>query len=275
MRLIGLTGQARAGKTHVARQLMAIAFSKGFVPELVSFADPIKDAAKEQGLTKEKDHVKYRKFCQKFGAEKRSGDPGFFLDEAQMKILTAIDNENLDIECNEKYWERIIIIDDVRYQNEVDMILRQGGQLMHICAGERLPYPKARWRNHESEKLAKSLDKTQGVQHRIERFFNVKMPWEGPVQHDMYWMTNETSLEDLEQLVKLVAPFVLGLKVVASVDKEEVYLDDLTEEEKEELLRQIHTALRDLFDKNNDDFLTNEGLDFYDPDEDDSDEMHN
>tara|TARA_R100000353_G_scaffold137555_1_gene97745 strand:+ start:1721 stop:2551 length:831 start_codon:yes stop_codon:yes gene_type:complete len=274
MRLLGLTGQARAGKTHVANQIMAIAFSKGFVPELVSFADPIKMAAKEQGLTKEKDHVKYRKFCQEFGATKRADDPDFFLDEAKMRIVDAMENENLDISRGEKYWERILIIDDVRYQNEVDMILRQGGQLMHVYAGERLPYPRARWRNHESEKLAKSLDKTQGVQHRIERFFNVKMPWDGPVEHDMYWLNNETTVEDLNKMIKLVAPFVLGIKMISAADKEEVYLNDMSEEEREELFREIAQALHDLFDKANDQFLMEEEMDFYESDEeDDSDEV--
>ena len=261
MRLLGLTGQARAGKTHVANQLMAIAFSKGFVPDLVSFADPIKVAAKEQGLTKEKDHVKYRKFCQEFGATKRADDPEFFLDEAKMRIVDAMENENLDISRGEKYWERILIIDDVRYQNEVDMILRQGGQLMHVYAGERLPYPRARWRNHESEKLAKSLDKTQGVQHRIERFFNVKMPWDGPVEHDMYWLNNETTVEDLNKMIKLVAPFVLGIKMISAADKEEVYLNDLSDEEREELYREIAEALRDLFDKAAGDYMDETGID--------------
>jgi hypothetical protein len=178
-----------------------------------------------------------------------------------MRIIDAMASESFDISRSEKYWERILIIDDVRYQNEIDMILRQGGQLMHVYAGERLPYPRARWRAHESEKLAKNLDKTQGVQHRIERFFNVKMPWDGPVEHDMYWLNNETTVEDLNKMIKLVAPFVLGIKVISAADKEEVYLNDLSDEEREELFREIAEALRDLFDKAAEDYMDETGID--------------
>ena len=114
---------------------------------------------------------------------------------------------------------------------------------------------------------AKSLDKTQGVQHRIERFFNVKMPWDGPVEHDMYWLNNETTVEDLNKMIKLVAPFVLGIKMVSAADKEEIDLSDLTEEERLEILREIAQAIKDLFEKNNPDENYGKGYDEPDFDE--------
>ena len=54
--------------------------------------------------------------------------------------------------------EQIVVIDDVRYQNEIDAIIRMGNYVPCYCR-RQIATPTARWRNHESEKLAKALDK--------------------------------------------------------------------------------------------------------------------
>ena len=82
----------------------------------------------------------------------RAQDPDYWVKKTIEEIRELAEIENKLVNEDNKFWEVVVIIDDVRYQNEIDTILRMGGDVVHVTAGDRLPVPHARFRRHESEK---------------------------------------------------------------------------------------------------------------------------
>ncbi len=161
MQIIGLTGQARAGKSFVAKYIAERAWEKRMVPVFVSFAGALKRAAAEAGHPKETDPMGYRAFCQTIGAQARQQDPYHWVKLTMKEIADIARREQAAIEAGNSIWERVVIIDDVRYRNEVEAIIWMGGLIGHICAGSRLPEADAAWRSHDSEQLAITIDETK------------------------------------------------------------------------------------------------------------------
>lgn len=177
-----LSGKARVGKTWLAQEIANYAFEQGQIPVLLSLADGIKDAALERNLTKEDNPKEYREFCQEFGVRKRNEDRDYWVNVLRSKINEHRYLEAKAIEEDKKYWERVIIIDDVRFMNEVAFGRELNATQIFLSSGRRtLIDSDADWRSHESEALANSVEANE---KDFEEVFQ-------------YYVTNEGTQEEL------------------------------------------------------------------------------
>ena len=167
MELIIISGLARVGKTTLANLLAKESFELGLVPKLLSFADPLKKEAEERGYSKEKDNEEYRKFCQEFGAMFRKVNPNHWVDLFEIELNIILKEEKLELYKNNPYWERCVIVDECRYQNEVGLGLKNNATMIFLSSGTReLSEANATWREHHSEELARAIE--DGDEEKIQ-----------------------------------------------------------------------------------------------------------
>jgi GTPase SAR1 family protein len=157
MEIILLAGQAGVGKSTAARVLAEEAFERGFVPVLESFAKPIKEEAMERGYDKAKFPRKYRGFCQSLGEIARQENPDHWVDLMQDRINKILITEREELNKGKKYWERVVIIDDCRYLNEVNLGFLLRATTVFLSFGKKRKVKQSAWREHESEKLANKI----------------------------------------------------------------------------------------------------------------------
>jgi dephospho-CoA kinase len=196
MQIVFIAGQAGMGKTTVASLIAEESFKLGFKPVLESFAKPIKEAAVERGFSKEDFPDKYRKFCQKLGALKRKQEEDYWVNRMRNRLLEIKQQEHVDINKGNKYWEHIVIVDDCRYLNEIKLGKEQNAFLMFLSKG-RKAIKSGSWRNHESEILAKEIDNNKLSPFR-ELF--------------SYILDNDVMYEDLVEHVKEIVPLLCGIE---------------------------------------------------------------
>jgi hypothetical protein len=160
MNIIMLSGKARVGKTWLAKVIAEYSFNSGQIPVLLSFATAIKDAALElKGLTKENNPEEYRLFCQKYGKQKRDEDKDYWVDIMLDKMKDIKAQEMEDLEEKKKHWERVVIIDDARYMNEVALGRTVNAIHLFLSCGKRLlDDHNAEWRNDPSEEMANLVE---------------------------------------------------------------------------------------------------------------------
>jgi hypothetical protein len=189
MRLIQLSGIGRVGKTTVADMICKAAFKLGYRPVIVPFAQAIKMAAVEEGITKEANSQKYRDYCQKIGAEKRQLDSEYWVNKTDEIIkdymVKEIDNKKLHTN-----WEYVIVQDDVRYMNELAYGRNLAAIQLFVHAGDRVVQEyNAEWRKHESETLANQVVAFMGLPNSdYDELFDV-------------FIENSGTLADLEQMI--------------------------------------------------------------------------
>jgi len=172
MQMIIIAGQAGVGKTTAAKILAKEVFASGQIPVLLSFAGPLKEEAEKRGYSKKEHPDKYRKYCQEIGLARRKEDSDYWVKRFDDRVKEVIEKEKKDIEDKPKYWERVIIVDDCRYPNEVAYGILYNATLLFISAGERkIKDQDADWRNDASEEMARSLD--TGKDPMVELFSNV------------------------------------------------------------------------------------------------------
>ena len=120
--IAGFTGKAGAGKTTAAQTMIdeAISAMAFGTATLMSFAEPIKRVAKESfGWDGQKDE-KGRRLLQVIGTEAgREYNPGIWID-ALMKKADESGNNTL------------VCIDDVRFDNEAEVIRERGGHVFAV-----------------------------------------------------------------------------------------------------------------------------------------------
>ncbi len=152
MIVVGFCGRARTGKSTLCRELFDAAEHKGWDVVIRPFAYPLKKYVVEDlGYSKEKHPDEYRKHCQEVGAAKRAEDPDHWLNlwEDSIKDLSLID-------CDKPL---LVLVDDVRYQNELDLLVKSSAVVSFVRHGKReIDDPRGEWRNHESEDLANSFE---------------------------------------------------------------------------------------------------------------------
>ena len=159
MQLVVITGQARVGKTTLAKMIAKKVFYLGMKPKLLSFAGPLKKLAEEKGYNKEDGNI-YRKFCQEYGAMRRDEDPDYWVKEFEEGLKHVVDTEARDIQEKKRYWEHCVIVDDCRYVNEIGLSMKYNATLIFLSFGDReVPEPDEEWRKHHSEALANTLAK--------------------------------------------------------------------------------------------------------------------
>lgn len=185
MNMILITGRARVGKTTIAKLIAEQVFRIGKIPVLMSFASPIKEEAERKGYSKEHTPEKYRQFCQELGTLKRESSADYWVHKLNEAVNLVQKDEQADIEADKKHWERIIIIDDCRYLNEIAYGILYKATLLFVSSGNR-ELISGQWRDHESEELSNLLEK--GEDPLLESFNAI--------------ILNDKPLSDIEQHVK-------------------------------------------------------------------------
>jgi hypothetical protein len=182
MQVVGFAGPARVGKSSTTEALKLEATSKGWEVIVLPFAGPLKREAERQGFGKKTDPAGYRKFCQEHGAEMRAQDSSHWLN-LWIEDLKDVRQGHFNNDKSEK--PLLIIVDDVRYENELEMIDGSGGYTFFLTPGEReLPEAAAEWRTHESEMMANTLI---GNPKLAEQTFDYVVRNDGPVEDITRW----------------------------------------------------------------------------------------
>jgi hypothetical protein len=154
--IIAFAGQARAGKTTLANSFAKACVELGFTPYFRSFADPIKADAAKLGLFKDKNPLAYREYCQDRGKTMRDADPNYWVKAFadNLEKVARTDAERLDdsVRTDSRYSEAVVLIDDLRYENEYELIRNLHGHVVLVTRAS-LPEKDAEWRGHESEEF--------------------------------------------------------------------------------------------------------------------------
>lgn len=152
MKVIAFSGRARCGKSYISKVASRILWDMGYVPITLPLAAPLKDAAAEAGYPKETHPEQYRLFCQEQGAAKREENPDHWLG---LWYDMYLDARMRELGSSSEY---VIIVDDVRYPNELDLINKiENSTTIFVSEGSRsatLEDADADWRQHHSEYLA-------------------------------------------------------------------------------------------------------------------------
>ena len=162
MRIFAFLGPARVGKTTAADMLDLQLRERGYYVERLSMAAPIKDGMKRVGITKEEQPEQYRSLAQRWGAGRRGRNPDHYVDKAARKIerfqnVERADWAKLNFDGNLECWdETAIIIDDIRYGNEIDLMRELGATVVWVDGNTRINFSEA-FRQHESEAMANAL----------------------------------------------------------------------------------------------------------------------
>lgn len=174
MIIVLVGGRARVGKTTLANVVAEYCINNNLTPRMVPFAYGIKKAAEQKGLTKDSNPTEYRDFCQTLGESMRVKDPDYWVNEWKKKVAEIEKEEQLDMSTNDSYKERVIIVDDCRYMNEVAIGRKLGATCIFIKQGKRIiEDDKASWRDHPSEELA---NKVEARDKNYSDIFNIVIP---------------------------------------------------------------------------------------------------
>ena len=160
MIIVMIGGKARVGKTTLANTIAEYCIENNLTPKMVPFAYGIKKAAEDKGLTKDNNPEEYRRFCQTLGEAMRTRDPDHWVGEWKKKVEQISLEEKKDLEAENPFWkERVVIVDDCRYMNEVAMGRDYKATTIFIKQGKRkLIEDSAEWRNHPSEDMANKIE---------------------------------------------------------------------------------------------------------------------
>jgi len=152
--LIGIIGQKTSGKTTTA-EILADYFGYKSVTHLKAFATPLKNAAYglfSQCLEPEKSAreaitgLTWREIYQRMGDSIKQA----FGEDIFIQLMhTNFSNLKMLDSVKDKY----LIIDDMRFENEVNWLLRQGGVILHVNRTDvNIPFDP-----HVSETLARNF----------------------------------------------------------------------------------------------------------------------
>jgi hypothetical protein len=123
-RHIAIGGKMTSGKTTLTHALMDAIPEEDMVYHL-SFAGPIREALAIIGVTKEKQPEMYREGAQYIGTDfVRRYDPNWWTNLMESKIDTLTDDDP---------W---LIIDDMRFKNEFDLLKRKGFVMVRLMIDE-------------------------------------------------------------------------------------------------------------------------------------------
>ncbi len=238
--MILITGQAGVGKTTLAKLIAKEAFNTGQIPVLMSFAGPLKEEASRKGYDKETNPEKYRSYCQEIGAARREEDADYWVKKFDDALQTVVEQENEDIANNTKYWERVVIVDDCRYVNELAYGILYDACTLFMSYGNR-HIEEFEWRSHPSEFMSQSIESgddvlmhqftdivfNEGTQKDLTKIVKANFP---------IWCGTEVEIDDLDIPKDKPAPLqelvdnLIDLLYLADLDTEEEEDDDDTEE---------------------------------------------
>lgn len=195
MQIVAFAGMAKAGKSTAADSLAKTAFDAGWHVVVEQFAKPLKEASKMLGFVKggPYDHL-YREFCQFAGAKARASDPDWWVKKmaSRLDILSAQEQHWLS-SGKTPFHEILVIIDDLRFPNEVELLKKYSATTVFVDAYRRMEDRDADWRQHESEEMAHAYTKGQ----LSDELFD-------------FTLVNNTSEEAMRQAVAKVQPIWCG-----------------------------------------------------------------
>lgn len=198
MQVIGIGGIAGSGKSTAADYIEIESINYDCKPIRLSFADLVrKEAGMNSGyndwrILKDKDPELYRELCQSIADE---GRPSTWVNHVNAR-LAEIQQEEL--EDNEAiFCERVVIIDDVRFTNEIEMLQSWQAELVFVFAGNReVPDAEGAWRAHESEALNQKIE---GGSEDAEKYYG-------------WAVFNEKDERDFEHKLEQRLPALLGVE---------------------------------------------------------------
>jgi len=160
MYVIGFGGIAGSGKSTAADYVEIESLNHDCKPIRLSFADPVRaQAAKQAGyddwrIFKHEKPDLYRELCQLVADE---GRPSTWVNLLNEK-LKQIQAEELS-DSNLLFEERLVIIDDLRYSNEIELVKAWQGLTVYVSPGNRIVADAdGAWRAHESEWLNQRIE---------------------------------------------------------------------------------------------------------------------
>jgi RecA/RadA recombinase len=150
--IIGFIGPFGAGKTTIAHAVQARINTGPKICTINHFADPIKFGLASMGIHKSSTPPLYRKTAQFVGAAARSYDPDFWVEQFDLFMQKTSLNYP---------W---VLVDDVRYFNEIDYIKDRGGHIVFVDASSNISLDDPA-RDHESEAVANALHAEHSERH--------------------------------------------------------------------------------------------------------------
>jgi len=160
MYVIGFGGIAGSGKSTAADYVEIESLNHDCKPIRLSFADPVRaQAAKQAGyddwrIFKHEKPDLYRELCQLVADE---GRPSTWVNLLNEK-LKQIQAEELS-DSNLLFEERLVIIDDLRYSKEIELVKAWQGLTVYVSPGNRIVADAdGAWRAHESEWLNQRIE---------------------------------------------------------------------------------------------------------------------
>lgn len=133
--IIAYAGVAQAGKTSAANMTKTIIDAKTLKLNnslhhyancrILSYAGPIRESLEAIGIRKNNHPDLYRQMAQYIGARLREHDPDHWMNIMYERITKLTEND----------W---VIIDDVRYWNEVNQLSEMGAVLIYVDPGNRM-----------------------------------------------------------------------------------------------------------------------------------------
>jgi len=142
--IVGFIAPMQSGKTAICQALLDLPRHRHL--HVMHFADPIKNCLRSIGVTKEGTPSLFRALAQTVGQTCRNHDSNHWVNRFAI-AHDSITHDNSSV---------VVLIDDVRYQNEIDYILERGGTLVFVDAFGRVDLTEER-RAHESELISNIL----------------------------------------------------------------------------------------------------------------------
>lgn len=124
-RIIGLSGKARHGKDSAFEFINEVLTPLGYDVRRIGFADAVKTEATEQGWNGVKDEAG-RSLLQRIGAARREENPNYWIDRTMEKIHAEF------MHRTRNDGPILFVITDVRYPNEFENIMTEGGLVWRI-----------------------------------------------------------------------------------------------------------------------------------------------
>lgn len=204
MKIIAIAGKARVGKTTLANIIAKYIVDNidNTIPYIESLAGPIKHEAHSRGIDRSRDPEAYRLFCQSYGDRKRAEDKDYFIDKLSEKLLSYCDRKENSTDEFVRNAEQVVIIDDMRFPNELDFFEEAGACRVFVYGGDRaLEDTDAEWRDHASEDMSNTFDDYTRIASRTKDLtanFDFVMP-------------NDEGKDDMIPWARQIAEYAIAL----------------------------------------------------------------
>lgn len=235
--VIGFCGAAKSGKDSAVNALADSLIALNVLQKKMAFADPIRQIAGIFGFSDQvlsdqacKEHwahpwlteysngknipVTPRRFMQLVGSEmfRNNLHPNVWVDFLGSKI-DELDNElnndnymsgyKLRDEPRKDVWspKAVVLISDVRFPNEAEMIRKRGGYIFRITRNTQQDQ-NGEWRKHESEKFVDELPVNLGILNSASSL----MDWRGKSVRDISEFLRKENVDFTNSVYNKVVP---------------------------------------------------------------------